>query len=123
MTRVDELRRKYAGKNPSSISGDILREMLMTPYHADDIELRARSAIIGGKNRGTLNYAIRAKCLDCVGWMPSEVAACVSVRCPLWPFRMGENPLRKKRILSEKQLVALRRGILTTGCTKDAVGD
>ncbi|MBL6952423.1 MAG: hypothetical protein ISR50_07305 [Alphaproteobacteria bacterium] len=108
MSWIDNLRQKYAGQNPSSISGDILREMLLTPYQADDIELRARSAIVGGKNRGTLNYAIRAKCLDCVGWMPSEVSACVSVRCPLWPFRMGDNPLRQKRTLSEKQLAGLR---------------
>jgi len=108
MSRIDDLRLQYAGKKPSSIPTEILQELLLIPYEDSDKELRARSAIIEGKTRGTLNYAIRAKCLDCVGWVSSEVTACVSVGCPLWPFRMGENPLRKKRVPSEKQLAALQ---------------
>ena len=36
--------------------------------------------------------AIRAHCLDCCGGAPAEVRACVAVRCPSWPFRMGRNP-------------------------------
>jgi hypothetical protein len=74
-----------------------------------EVERRARAAIVGGKDRGTLNYAIRAKCLDCCCWQPGEVAQCTAVHCPLWPFRMGDNPFRKPRELTRRQIAALRR--------------
>ena len=38
--------------------------------------------------------AIRAKCLDCSGGSPSEVADCLVKNCALYPFRMGRNPWR-----------------------------
>jgi hypothetical protein len=43
--------------------------------------------------------AIRAKCLDCSCYQPSEVRRCEAVKCPLWPFRAGRHPwhgLREK---------------------------
>jgi hypothetical protein len=40
--------------------------------------------------------AIRAKCLDCSGGSPSEVADCQVKSCALYPFRMGRNPWRAK---------------------------
>lgn len=36
--------------------------------------------------------AMRLKCLDCCGGLPGEVRKCVSVNCPLWPYRMGSRP-------------------------------
>lgn len=47
--------------------------------------------------------AIRAKCLDCCCDQPGEVEHCPSKDCPLHPFRMGKNPYRTKRELSEEQ--------------------
>ena len=47
--------------------------------------------------------AIRARCLDCCCQQPNEVRKCVSVNCPSWPFRMGTNPFREKRVLSSEQ--------------------
>ena len=42
--------------------------------------------------------AIRAKCLDCVGNVPSEVRKCTATECPLWAFRMtGSLPADLKR--------------------------
>ncbi|MGA2775652.1 MAG: hypothetical protein ABSE81_06295 [Candidatus Omnitrophota bacterium] len=38
--------------------------------------------------------AIRAKCLDCSGFQPSEVRRCESEDCPLFPYRLGKNPNR-----------------------------
>lgn len=38
--------------------------------------------------------AIRAKCLDCVCDQPKEVRLCPCTDCPLYPFRMGNNPNR-----------------------------
>lgn len=39
--------------------------------------------------------AIRAKCLDCSGFKPSEVRNCNIPECSLFSFRMGKNPSRK----------------------------
>jgi len=46
--------------------------------------------------------AMRAKCLDCVGYQPGEVRKCVAVTCPLWPFRMGVDVFHGKRAPSRK---------------------
>jgi hypothetical protein len=35
--------------------------------------------------------AIRAKCLDCCNYQPSEVRKCTAIDCALWPLRMGKN--------------------------------
>jgi hypothetical protein len=47
--------------------------------------------------------AIRARCLDCCCDQPSEVRKCVAIDCPSWPFRVGTNPFRAKRSLSDEQ--------------------
>lgn len=52
--------------------------------------------------------AIRSKCLDCCANQLSEVRRCVSVSCPLWPFRMNKNPWREKREMSDEQREAIR---------------
>lgn len=51
--------------------------------------------------------AIRAKCLDCCAGSPAEVRECHIITCDLHPYRMGKNPFRKKRELSEDQRAAL----------------
>jgi len=38
--------------------------------------------------------AIRAKCLDCSGFQPSEVRRCEIAECTLFPYRLGKNPNR-----------------------------
>jgi len=38
----------------------------------------------GGKSRQS---AIRAHCLECVGWSPREVALCTAPACPLYEYR------------------------------------
>ena len=47
--------------------------------------------------------AIRAKCMDCSGDYISELKGCPITDCPLYPFRMGKNPFRKKREITEEQ--------------------
>ena len=44
---------------------------------------------------------IREKCLDC-SHTASEVRRCTAVDCSLWPYRMGENPLRAERSEAQK---------------------
>jgi hypothetical protein len=50
--------------------------------------------------------AIRAKCVDCSAGNVAEVRRCVVIKCALWPFRLGSNPFREKRVMSEEQKAA-----------------
>ena len=50
--------------------------------------------------------AIRAKCIDCCGFQTKEVRLCTAVNCPLHPFRMGKNPYRKVREMSDEEKMA-----------------
>ena len=50
---------------------------------------------LGHYKRPTLS-AIRWKCFDCSGCNWLEVEKCVSIGCPLGPYRMGKNPFRKR---------------------------
>lgn len=47
--------------------------------------------------------AIRAFCLGCSGDSPAEVKNCVIGMCPLYPFRLGKNPYRQRREMTEEQ--------------------
>ncbi len=70
------------GRDPRKVPLEILHS-----YH------RAKNPLV----------AIRERCLDCCCGQPSEVRKCVSVTCPSWPYRLGTNPFRQKRVLSEEQ--------------------
>lgn len=52
---------------------------------------------------------IKLKCLDCCCDQWEEVKKCSAESCPLWPFRLGKNPYRKKKELTEEQLEAKRQ--------------
>lgn len=47
--------------------------------------------------------AIRAFCVECFGGLNSEIKKCQSIDCPLFPFRMGKNPYRTKREMTQEQ--------------------
>lgn len=82
----------------------------ISPFHADGGELVGKhprdvpseilSTYYGAKNP---IKALRARCLDCCCGQQSEVRKCTAVDCPSWPFRMGVNPFREKRQLSDEQ--------------------
>jgi hypothetical protein len=67
--------------------------------------------------------AIRANCIECSGGSVSEVAQCVMPDCPLYPFRFGRNPYRKKRTLSEAQKAAARKNLRLSAGRERATGD
>jgi hypothetical protein len=50
--------------------------------------------------------AIRTHCLDCCAGSSQEVAKCMALRCPSWPYRMGTNPWRARP--SDEQRQAMR---------------
>ena len=54
--------------------------------------------------------AIRAFCMECSCGQTSEVKSCPVVCCPLYSFRMGKNPYRQRREMTEeeKQVLADR---------------
>lgn len=47
--------------------------------------------------------AIREKCLDCCCGSYIEVTNCTVTKCALYPFRLGKNPYRQRRKISEEQ--------------------
>lgn len=53
--------------------------------------------------------AIKAKCLDCCCGDKSEVRACPATNCPLWDFRLGKNPNRKRTLTDEQREAARLR--------------
>ena len=54
--------------------------------------------------------AIRAFCMECSNGQPSEIKDCPVTKCPLYPFRLGKNPYRQRREMTEeeKQVLADR---------------
>ena len=52
-----------------------------------------RFVVLGKKGQGVMELnrrqAIRERCLNCVGWIPSEVRKCDFADCALHPYRMG----------------------------------
>lgn len=52
--------------------------------------------------------AIRQHCLSCSNASPKEVKLCVVPDCPLYPYRLGTNPNRKHRALTEDEKEALK---------------
>lgn len=52
--------------------------------------------------------AIRAFCLECSNGSSTEVKECPRTICPLYSFRFGKNPHRKRRELTEEERQVLR---------------
>jgi hypothetical protein len=67
-----------------------------------------------GHNPVPLLKAIRARCVDCCGDVIQEVRLCPAVACPSWPFRMGTNPWRKPRTLTDEARAAFAERMKST---------
>ena len=52
--------------------------------------------------------AVKKHCLECSGYQRDEVKLCTVTKCNLWPFRLGKNPYRKKKELTDEQRAAMR---------------
>lgn len=62
-----------------------------------------------GHTKKSLLKVIREKCLDCCVYQHSEVRKCHIKECSLWPYRMGNNPFRKRKMTDEKKKAATER--------------
>lgn len=58
-----------------------------------------------------MKKAIKEKCLDCCCGQREEVKLCPAKGCPLWDYRLGDDPYRQKRVLSEEQKEKLRENL------------
>lgn len=47
--------------------------------------------------------AIRQNCIACSGGSKKEVKLCVIPECPLYSFRLGKNPNRKSRTITDEE--------------------
>jgi hypothetical protein len=64
--------------------------------------------------------AIRKFCLFCSGDSPKEARLCTAKDCPLYPFRLGKNPFRKRRELTEDQKGKLRENVMKAQAARKA---
>ncbi|QXN72497.1 hypothetical protein RCKICKAPOO_30 [Rhodobacter phage RcKickapoo] len=77
-------------RNPREIPLSDLKAIVQAPVVGDDtVTNQLRSKV---RSRAT---AIRAKCASCMGGGGfTDILNCPSVTCPLYPFRLGKDPLR-----------------------------
>ncbi len=54
--------------------------------------------------------AIKAFCLECVGWQRAEVATCTALACPLWSYRPFRRAVATERRTCPPGLCAARGG-------------
>lgn len=83
-----ETQLELQGANPKKVDFDTLVGHVRGPHGLGPMENQARARI---KNRAT---GIRAYCMECMCGDSALVRECVSVCCPLHPFRMGKDPFR-----------------------------
>ena len=54
------------------------------------------------KNKNVIR-AIKLYCYSCSSYQLSEVKNCTVTNCPLFPFRNGTNPFRKREVTDEER--------------------
>ena len=54
------------------------------------------------KNKNVIR-AIKLYCYSCSSYQLSEVKNCTVTNCPLFPFRNGKNPFRKRELSEEER--------------------
>lgn len=77
-----------------------------TPQGRDPRKMGSDDMQAIGLERVSRGDAIRAKCIDCMGGNSAEVRRCGDKACALWPFRMGTDPWREKREMTEEERAA-----------------
>ena len=73
-----------------------------------DHEIRSLDGVIRRVKLSPIK-AIRAHCLECMGWNYDEVRNCTDPICPLYPFREGKNLREKKGFSDEERILVGER--------------
>lgn len=66
--------------------------------------------------------AIRQNCIDCCCGHVAEVKQCTVTKCALYPFRMGKNPFRTTRVMTEEERQRAVERLAVARNKKDDVG-
>ena len=69
----------------------------------DPRKVPAEAFAQAGLEGNPLLRVIRARCLDCVAGQEVEIRKCVLITCPNWPYRLGSNPFRAAREITDEQ--------------------
>jgi len=77
-------------KNIESNESFVLSPLFSLKMAIGKHKIRTKNGFRIVKNLTPLK-SIRLNCLECVGWMPSEVKICEIVLCPMHSFRMGKS--------------------------------
>lgn len=78
----------------------------------EEIESEDESLRIEGYNGPVITSpikAIKAHCIECCGGSYNEAKLCTATKCPLWCFRTGKNPYRKREMSDEQKQAAAER--------------
>jgi len=67
----------------------------------DDIPKPYRRTYDRALSGRSLKAAVKAQCLECMGWQREEVRACASYPCPLWPYRDYQESAEKSSLDGE----------------------
>lgn len=57
-------------------------------------------------SKSTILKAIKENCIECMGGQASEVKLCELEKCTLYKYRMGKDPDKKPRTLTDEQRAA-----------------
>lgn len=60
-----------------------------------------------GETITSVMKSVRAKCMQCSG-TSYEIKKCMCFSCALYPFRLGKNPYRQKRVMTDEQKQAAK---------------
>lgn len=76
------------------------------------------------KNYGEIKSplkAIKTFCVEeCNCGNYNYAKTCIDIKCPLYSFRLGKNPFRKKREYTNKQLEELRKRLGVAKTNKES---
>lgn len=66
---------------------------------------------------------IRRHCLACGNGSPLEVRLCPCTPCNLYPYRLGHDSRREKKVLTERQSKKLQARLKNKNCPVDTGGE
>ncbi len=82
---------------PTSVTSQLILRHDGYTEGADPRSIPKATLQAAGHEPGSLLHIIREKCLDCCVGQAAEVRRCTATGCPLWPYRLGQNPFLKGR--------------------------
>lgn len=74
------------------------------------IPVSSRNTYLRAMKGRSLKTAIKAQCLECVGWIREEVEKCTDLGCPLYPYRPFQKiPYKTRKTKGKGNVEALLR--------------